>query len=142
VLRAFEALQVIYASDTRSIDAERVDDEVLSLFDESDSLRDWLRDDLAVPPLSEEVKPSNLTSALAICNAICNTHKHRSRERGQPAARIEHNDRRPDGTSISFILDEGKPTQSTHDALVLATECMKEWRTLFAKHGLQEPPAA
>lgn len=79
------------------------------------------------------------TSALQICNAICNTHKHHTRWPGRTTARIREVVTSPQGHQISIEVDWATPTATTVDALDLANECVASWRVFFAANGIIEP---
>jgi hypothetical protein len=105
-------------------------------------LAEWIAHDPAVPPAVQTRARSYpaTTVHVALAEAVANTQKHHTRNRGTEA-RVGGMDFRPGPPArATFRIDWRDPSGKTggEDALVLARGAVTEWRGFFAAHGLRE----
>jgi hypothetical protein len=138
-LRRFDGLRAAYDPAAGRLEKADVQGRVESFFTECFHVGDWVKTDLTglqgdVEKLLKESEP------LRHCADICNTGKHRERDRGhQLAARVSKVTLHPDGgASVSIDLDCSRPSTTVRDAKDLAEECLAAWRGFFKQHGIQE----
>ena len=130
--------------DTRgNIDAEET---VHALFLALNHLSDWLYQDRATGLQRSTVDTfvSQHPSSLGLCRAYANTRKHMRRTQpSQTVALIASIATGPNGQEVTIIHGPGNqpPTSFTKtDALQLAEDCERDWRTLLTQHNIAIPP--
>jgi hypothetical protein len=84
ILHCLEELRVAYSPRGEALGTVEIKSRVETFFVECDHLRDWLKHDLRALPgvTANDIREYALKSspALSICYAICNTHKHHTRD--------------------------------------------------------------
>jgi hypothetical protein len=141
VLNCLDKLAEAYGPAGQALGNAEVEARVETFFVECDHLRDWLDKDVAAlaPATASDIEAHFLASpALCTCNAICNTHKHHTRRSGT-TARIRQTSMSPAGARVSIEVDWALPSATTVDALDLANDCVKSWRSFFTTFGISEP---
>jgi hypothetical protein len=123
-----------------SLDSESAANYVLI---ECHNLKDWLKWTLPGGITARAVE-SHFLSSRPLCEAaaVSNTHKHHTRSNNAMEARIRIFKTDFGGTKrhIEYEMNWADPnTQYTKDALVLADECVSEWRRFFQANNISEP---
>lgn len=120
---------------------DELEQRVTTFFVECDHLRDWLKKDLtALNGLTEPDLANHFSSteSLRRCNAICNTHKHHTRDSGT-TARIRGTHLSRSGSFVTIEIDWALPSATTEDALELADACLSSWRNFLENAGISVP---
>ncbi len=132
----------MYTGDDDELGNVKVDNTVYGFFVECDHLRDWLaHDNVNAPQISQSIVDTHRDASppLQTCSAVCNSHKHHTRRRGQVTARIRDMEITSTAARVTIEVDWSTPSASTVDALDLADQCLASWRSFFSTHGLAEP---
>lgn len=141
VLRLLERLREAYAGGVG--DSTAVRQLVNGFFLECDHLVDWMMKDPAFVMKRTATQDiydyaHKRSVPLQLCDAMCNTDKHRTRRSGHPTAEIDRLDKDPSGTwAVSLKVDwPARPRIQSRDALRLAEGCVSAWRTYFKRHNI------
>ena len=126
-----------------NIDAEET---VHALFLALNHLSDWLYEDrgtgLQKPTVATFV--GQHPASLGVCRAYANTRKHMKRTQpSQTVALIASIETGPNGQKVTITYGPGnQPATSLAkiDALQLAEQCERDWRTLLSQHNIAIPP--
>jgi hypothetical protein len=137
VLHCLEQLQNVYQVRVGTQEAEQ---HAASFFSECYHVRDWLEHNHLATRADIQAHIDR-SRPLTKCAAICNTHKHHTRARATDiTARIHEIETMPTtGTRITYEFRRGTGRRTRVDALHLAEQCIKAWRTFFKKHNISEP---
>jgi hypothetical protein len=123
--------------------SENYVDEIFAFFQNAYHLKDWIKNDVAVPAAIKAVVESHVTQdkSLSLCADICNSLKHlvidRPRSREGPAF---------GGKNFGLSIGAGRTTVSIKyeivtntgriDAFELATDCVKAWKDFCKSSGI------
>ena len=112
---------------------------ILAFFTNCYHLWEWLVND-PTTSVTEAAIDALLASSIPLqqCEAICNSDKHHTRNRGR-TARIRTTTGSTTGQSADVEVDWLSPTAVTVDAHTLAEQCVVDWRAFFPTVGLTEP---
>jgi hypothetical protein len=143
VLHHLARLRRYYESevpDTSNLDVEAW---ATGFFVECNHLVDWLCHDISSlgGVTKRQIRDfASDSEALRRCDAICNTHKHHTRNTMKPTARIGDVEQSRGRWQVTVELDWlSRPGGPTVDALDLADQCVAEWQRFLELHGITNP---
>jgi len=143
ILHCLEELRVAYSPRGETLGTVEIKSRVETFFVECDHLRDWLKHDLSAlhGVTADDIRGYALRSspALSTCYAVCNTHKHHTRDRGRTEAQIREISVSSSGARVAIEIDWASPSATTVDALGLAEDCVQAWSEFFKRFNIVEP---
>ncbi|TQF01991.1 hypothetical protein E6W39_06520 [Kitasatospora acidiphila] len=107
-------------------------------------LKDWLRNDPAVPQVARDSVDgyAKTQPGIALARDVANTSKHLKRNLGQREAYATGGTVTEESASFRIEWTDTKSgVTGTEDALTKARQAVQEWRSFFADHGLDETAA-
>jgi hypothetical protein len=126
-----------------NVSSENYLDEIYAFFQNCYHLKDWIKNDGAVPLKKRAVEDYiNNSRPLRLCADLCNALKHLTlkdepRSGENPAFGKEHYSLTLGGESPTISLKyEVTTVNGPEDAFQLATKCVREWDAFFARNGL------
>lgn len=140
--RRVSRLARIYAGTHNIENTGDLEDEVDALLLCIANLEDWMKVDSDVGgSLQDQILDMTRHGPLDLCRDYANTFKHHTRWSGQRYARLHETTAGDSGVAVSlwYWNEDGAGEDGSVDALSFAEECIAEWRTFFAAHGIEDP---
>ena len=144
--RRVHRLERIYTGAQGIDNTGELEDEVDALLLCIANLRDWMIADPVVGK-SLEQRIRVLTARpdfLGLCREYANTSKHHTYNLSKVVrryARLSESTSGPSGVAVSlrYWKEDGAGEDQSVDALKSALDCIAEWRSFLAAHGIEDP---
>ena len=144
MLRWYERFKVLDAGRPHDTPSDNYVDEVYAFFQNCYHLKDWVKNDHALPANVRQAVEAHINGsrALRLCADICNALKHLALTESRSGEDPSFGPKR-----YSLTLGAGVPpmislkyevntTTGPEDAFALATDCLGEWKRFRATWGL------
>jgi len=143
--RWYERFEAINQGHRHEVSSDYYLDEIYAFFENCYHLKDWIKNDSAVPVNDKKVVEGYIDGnrSLRLCADICNALKHLERTKRDRS----HED--PEFGKTHFALNVGSGSlpivslkyevdtnNGSEDAFNLATDCVNAWDGFLSTHGL------